>query len=65
MEKNGFEVIGRGWGVGVWGWVGGWGGVCGYPRGDRKFMGNFPMISGKFSEISRKFPGSRGMSPVT
>ena len=50
----------RGMGVGRGG-----GGVWGYPRDDRKFLGNFPMISGKFSEISRKFPGSRGMSPVT
>ena len=45
MEKNGLEVIGRGAWV-VWGWV--WG----YPRGDRKFLDNFPMILGKFSEIS-------------
>ena len=61
MEKNGFEVIGRGWGEGYGGGVGVWG----YPRGDRKFLGNFPMISGKFPEISWKFPGSRGMSLVT
>ena len=46
-------------------WRGRSGGVCGYPRGDRKFLGNFSMISGRFPTIYRKFPGSRGMSPVT
>ena len=59
MEKNGLEVM-EGLGVGRGGWD-----VCGYPRGDRKFLENFPMISGKVPTIYRKFPGSRGMSPAT
>ena len=47
------EGVGRGMGVGR-----------GYPRGDRKFPDNFGKVPHNLFEY-RKFPGSRGMSPVT